>query len=458
MVQTSAYDPAARQPVLPDSLIGAAARFVACHEVGHSLGLRHNMRASDAYPTDSLRSPHFTRRMGGTSASIMDYARFNYVVQPGDGVKVTTPAIGPYDLMAIEWGYRWFPNEEQADQPLFTFLQKHQSKEYRYSEAQNQRTAIDPRALSEDLGDDAMRSARYGIANLKRIVPNIVKWTTTGRPGQTYDDASRLYAAIIFQWSLYAYHVLANVGGMYIENTTVGDGQRTFSFVPRERQERAVQFLMDEVLSAQPWLFAAPLTQYTYINRRTPVGVQEMSPAYSLTNQQSYILWDLLDNNRLVRMLENERQNGSAQAFTAIELVDRLHRHIFRSTIAGRNPDIAERSLQKNFVDVLITAAAEQEGVKLNKKLAAGSVSRYGTSANEPCTLFHPRELSSASRIIELTGSQATRVSDAISVKRGELLRILQLLRSRLATANTAARLHYEDVSLRIQTALGLRK
>ena len=458
MVQTSAYDPAARQPVLPDSLIGAAARFVACHEVGHSLGLRHNMRASDAYPTDSLRSPHFTRRMGGTSASIMDYARFNYVAQPGDGVKVTTPAIGPYDLMAIEWGYRWFPNEEQADQPLFTFLQKHQSKEYRYSEAQNQRTAIDPRALSEDLGDDAMRSARYGIANLKRIVPNIVKWTTTGRPGQTYDDASRLYAAIIFQWSLYAYHVLANVGGMYIENTTVGDGQRTFSFVPRERQERAVQFLMDEVLSAQPWLFAAPLTQYTYINRRTPVGVQEMSPAYSLTNQQSYILWDLLDNNRLVRMLENERQNGSVQAFTAIELVDRLHRHIFRSTIAGRNPDIAERSLQKNFVDALITAAAEQEGVKLNKKLAAGSVSRYGISANEPCTLFHPRELSSASRIIELTGSQATRVSDAISVKRGELLRILQLLRSRLATANTAARLHYEDVSLRIQTALGLRK
>ena len=458
MVQTSAYDPAARQPVLPDSLIGAAARFVACHEVGHSLGLRHNMRASDTYPTDSLRSPHFTRRMGGTSASIMDYARFNYVAQPGDGVKVTTPAIGPYDLMAIEWGYRWFPNEEQADQPLFTFLQKHQSKEYRYSEAQNQRMAIDPRALSEDLGDDAMRSARYGIANLKRIVPNIVKWTTTGRPGQTYDDASRLYAAIIFQWSLYAYHVLANVGGMYIENTTVGDGQRTFSFVPRERQERAVQFLMDEVLSAQPWLFAAPLTQYTYINRRTPVGVQEMSPAYSLTNQQSYILWDLLDNNRLVRMLENERQNGSAQAFTAIELVDRLHRHIFRSTIAGRNPDIAERSLQKNFVDALITAAAEQEGVKLNKKIAAGSVSRYGISANEPCTLFHPRELSSASRIIELTGSQATRVSDAISVKRGELLRILQLLRSRLATANTAARLHYEDVSLRIQTALGLRK
>ena len=457
MVQTSAYDRAARQPVMPDSLIGAAARFVACHEVGHSLGLRHNMRASDAYPTDSLRSPHFTRRMGGTSASIMDYARFNYVAQPGDGVQVITPAIGLYDLMAIEWGYRWFPNEEKAEQPLFAFLQKHQGREYRYSEAQNQRTAIDPRALSEDLGDDAMKSARYGIANLKRIVPNIVKWTTTGKPGQTYDDASRFYAAIIFQWSLYAYHVMANVGGMYIENTTVGDGQRTFSFVPRERQQRAVKFLLDEVLSPQPWLFATPLTQYTYINRRTPVGVQEMSPTYSLTNQQSYVLWDLLDNDRLVRMLENERQNGSSRAFTAIELVDLLHQHIFRSTIAGRNPDIAERSLQKNFVDALITAAAEQEGVKLNKKLSEHSP-RHIAQTTEPCTMGCPRELSSAPRIIELTGSQATRVSDAISVKRGELLRILKLVQTRKASANTAARLHYEDVMLRIQTALGLGK
>ena len=218
-----------------------------------------------------------------------------------------------------------------------------------------------------------------------------------------------------------------------------------------------MKFLLDEVLSPQPWLFATPLTQYTYINRRTPVGVQEMSPTYSLTNQQSYVLWDLLDNDRLVRMLENERQNGSIRAFTAIELVDLLHQHIFHSTIAGRNPDIAERSLQKNFVDALITAAAEQEGVKLNKKLSEHSP-RHIAQTTEPCTMGCPRELSSAPRIIELTGSQATRVSDAISVKRGELLRILKLVQTRKGSANTAARLHYEDVMLRIQTALGLGK
>ena len=244
---------------------------------------------------------------------------------------------------------------------------------------------------------------------------------------------------------------------MYLENTFVGDGKRTFSFVPRERQQRAVQFLLDEVLSPQPWLFSTPLTQYTYINRRTPVGVQEMSPTYSLTNQQSYVLWDLLDNERLVRMLENEKQNGSTRTFTAIDLIDKLHNHIFSTTIAGRNPDIAERSLQKNFVDALITAAAEQEGVKINKKLN-NRTQRYINATSETCSMGCPQHLSSAPRIIELTGSQATRVSDAISVKRGELLRILKLMKARMGSANTAARLHYEDVALRIQTALGLSK
>ena len=118
MVQTSAYNPAARNVVLPDSLIGDAARFVACHEVGHSLGLRHNMRASNAYPTDSLRSRSFTDKIGGTSASIMDYARFNYIAQPGDKIVKNSPNIGPYDLMAIEWGYRWYPNEGVAKNEL----------------------------------------------------------------------------------------------------------------------------------------------------------------------------------------------------------------------------------------------------------------------------------------------------------------------------------------------------
>ena len=249
MVQTGAYNKEARHYELPEALIGDAARFVACHEVGHSLGLRHNMIASNAYPTDSLRSKSFTDHVCGTAASIMDYARFNYVAQPGDGIQQISPQIGPYDLMAIEWGYRWFPDEKKAASAQQDFLKKHSGKEFRYSETQSQRTAIDPRSLSEDLGDDAMKSAAYGIANLKRVMPNIIDWTRTGEPGQTYDEASKLYQGVIFQWSLYLYHVLANVGGMYIDNTTIDDGKPTSTFVEKDKQKRAVQFLIDEVFT-----------------------------------------------------------------------------------------------------------------------------------------------------------------------------------------------------------------
>ena len=449
VVQTGAYNKAARQYNLPDSLIGDAARFVACHEVGHSLGLRHNMMASNAYPTDSLRSKSFTDRVGGTAASIMDYARFNYVAQPGDGVKMISPHIGPYDMMAIEWGYRWYPSEKEAAKWQYEFLGRHSGKEYRYSEAQSQRTAIDPRALSEDLGDDAMKSARYGIENLKRVVPNIINWTRTGESGQTYDEASKLYQGVIFQWSLYLYHVLANVGGMYIDNTTVDDGKPTFTFVEKDKQKRAVQFLIDEVFTYPKWLFRSELRKYTFINKNTPLGVQEQSPDYALQNQQSYMLWDMLDNNRLLRMFANEQANGK-KAFTAIEMMDMLHKHFFAGTIAGKTLSLDERELQKNFVDALITAAAQQEGVKINKKLNGMASIIDLPEHNWQCS-----SLSSASRTIDMGGTQTARVSDAISVKRGELLRILSLLKTKRNTGDTATRFHYEDVIMRIQTALG---
>ncbi|MFB9897864.1 zinc-dependent metalloprotease [[Hallella] seregens] len=434
MVQTAATDPRARTLQLPDELIGDAVRFVACHEVGHSLGLRHNMIASAAYPTDSLRSRSFTDRVGGTSASIMDYARFNYVAQPGDGVRVMSPHIGAYDKMAIEWGYRWYPVGTDERAALDTYLRAHNGREYRYSEAQPQRSAIDPRALSEDLGDDPVKSARYGIANLKRVMPHLVDWTRTGEPGQTYDEASAYYAAVVSQWRLFLYHVLANVGGMNLERPTIDDGKPAYTFVNKGRQREALQFLLDEVLGYPRWLFDTPLSRKILIQRTTPNGTEEQEPAYLLKNQQNYILWDLLDNARLVRMYENEMQNGKA-AFAPVEMMDMLHRHIFRTTMGGKNPDVMERSLQKSFVDALITAANAGEGVKINKHLDTPS-------------------LSSGQRTVELTSSQVTRNSDAISLKRGELLRIQQLLRARKAGAALDARMHYDDILLRIQTAL----
>ena len=463
VVQTAAVNPAARTHHLPDSLMGDAARFVACHEVGHSLGLRHNMRASAAYSVDSLRSASFTSRIGGTSSSIMDYARFNYIAQPADGVKALSPHIGPYDLMAIEWGYRWFPNEEIAKVELGKFLQKHDKPLYRYSETQSARTAVDPRAMSEDLGDNAMKAARLGIENLKRIVPNIIKWTTTGEPSQTYDDAAKLYSGVLFQWSLYHYHVMANIGGIYLENTVVGDGRKTFEFVEKERQKDAVKFLLEDVLSYPEWLFGAEVTDYTYFLRNTPIGVIEEHPHFFLRNQQNYVLWDLLSNERIMRMLENEYKNGK-KAFTAYEMMDMLHDHIFSSTQKGKKLDVMERSLQKSFVDALITAAAEGQGLKLNKNLADSYEmhSLFEEENAKRCICCEEsmiqRGLSSAPRTLKLSSGQIDRTSDAISIKRGELLRILQLLDKKMKSADKETELHYMDLMNRIQDALDLPK
>lgn len=461
-VQTGAIDPKARGTKLPDEMMGDAIRFVACHEVGHSLGLRHNMMGSWTFPTDSLRSKSFTDKMNSTASSIMDYARYNYVAQPGDGVTAVSPHIGPYDIFAIEYGYRWYglPTPEAEKDVLYDFLNKHNGRLYKYSEAQDPRSAVDPRAQNEDLGDDPVRSSELGIANLKHIVPEIIKWTTTGEKGQTYEEASRLYYAVITQWNNYLYHVMANIGGIYIENTTVGDGVKTYTYVEKEKQEASLDFLLNEVLCYPRWLFDTEISDYTFLLRKNPTGVIEYAPSQILKNTQGYIFWDLLSNDRLMRMLENELKNGK-KAFTVVEMMDKMHNSIFATTIKGGTPDVMERNLQKGFLDALITAAAESEGVKINKQLTATSGNPYLFHHTPWCShdefAIEQAERMGARRELSFYGGQVNRISDAISVKRGELLRIKKLLESRRNTSDTAARYHYDDMILRINTALGLK-
>ncbi|MEG0559239.1 MAG: zinc-dependent metalloprotease [Muribaculaceae bacterium] len=452
-VQTGAINPAARALELPDSIMGDAIRFVICHEVGHSLGLRHNMMGSWAIPTDSLRSKDFTDKLNSTSSSIMDYARYNYVAQPGDGVTKLSPHIGTYDLFAIEYGYRWFGDVSSDDEKdnIYNLLQHNKGNLYKYSEAQSPRDAVDPRAQNEDLGDDPIRSSEYGIANLKRVMPNVIKWSSNGEKGQTYEEASRLYYAVANQWNNYLYHVMANIGGIYLENTTVGDGQKTYTYVEKEKQVASLKFLLNEVLCFPKWLFDTKISEYTYLRKNTPFGVVEYAPTQILKNAQAYVLFDLLSNDRLMRMLENELVNGK-KAFTAVNLLDGLHRHIFATTERGAIPDVMTRNLQKGFVDALITAAATNEGIKINKKIAEP---RLLDESHSFCN-HEDHERLGARRELSFYGSQINRTSDAISVKRGELLRIKDLLKQRLNTTDTAAKYHYKDIILRIDNALNI--
>lgn len=308
------------------------------------------------------------------------------------------------------------------------------------------RTIIDPRAQSEDLGDDVLLSARYGMDNLRKIVPEIIAWTGNGKPGQTYDEAAALYQEVIYQWSLYTYHALGYIGGYYIENTEVGDGLKTFTPVEADKQREALQFIIDEVLTYPDWLFGIPLTEYTYFHRKTPDNIIEEHPDIELRNQQNYILWDLLDNERMMRMLQNAQEYPTT-AFTPAEMMQMLHKAVFSSTLAHRQPTPQERYVQKSLVDALITAASANQGVKINKSLVERAAERSFCLEDE-------RSLSSDKREISFGSSQSNRCGDALSIKRGELMEIVKLCRKSLKRADPVNRMHYEDMMMRIQTAL----
>ena len=219
-LQTGAVDPAARGNTLPTEVMGNAVRFVSSHELGHSLGLKHNFGASYSVPVDSLRSKSYTAT-NGTASSIMDYARFNYVAQPEDGITQLTPKIGTYDKHAINWGYRWLdvqdPHEELPT--LNAWLREHENDpEYWYGE--QSREGIDPRSQSEDLSNDAVLASTYGLKNLRRIIPHVTDWTS--EEGKLQYEGGRLLMAIVFQWLAYADHVKTNVGGFYLNNVVAG--------------------------------------------------------------------------------------------------------------------------------------------------------------------------------------------------------------------------------------------
>lgn len=430
-VQTGIIDEKSRANKFTDEHMGEAIRFVSSHEIGHTLGLKHNMGASFSYPVDSLRNQSFCERMS-TASSIMDYARFNYVAQPEDNVTSLTPKIGEYDVFAIDWAYRYYPqNNAHAELPI---LKKKVAEAYKnpychYLPQQDMRTAIDPRAQSEDLGDDAVKASEYGLMNLKRIIPEILKWTTA--EGDDYLEAGKLINDIIGQWNLYSYHVLTNVGGIYLNNTTFGDGNTSYTFVPRDIQKKSTKYLINNVIKYPEWLFKNELFNYVYPVKDSPEGYREYSPFATYKNAQSYIFWDLLTNERLDRMITNEAQNGK-DAYTASELVNDLYQAIFAKTIQGASLSVIDRATQKGFIDALIIAADRNEVSKEKKSLMDNSINFSS----------------------ELIFSGPKRVSDAISVKRGILLRIERLLKSKLSVADEATRYHYEDMLLRIDKSL----
>lgn len=341
MIQAGTIDEAARKMQLDDELMGQLIRFVSSHEVGHTLGLRHNFGSSHTVPVEKLRDKAWVEANGHTP-SIMDYARFNYVAQPEDGITRAGifPRIGIYDKWSIEWGYRWLPQfQTPEDEVAFSnqsIIEK-QKTDVRYTFG-TESDPNDPRNQSEDLGDDSMLTSLYGIKNLKRIVPQILTWSY--EPNKSYAGAGEIYSGVVSQFNRYLGHVTKNVAGIYSNSITVEQTDEIArEFVPANIQKRAIAFLNEQLFTTPEWLIDRQLMEKAKI---LPMNV--------ICSLQSGVLARLINKNTLNKMSENEILNGK-KAYTSAQMFNDLKKVIWSNL--GQS-DIYKRNMQKAYVENLI--------------------------------------------------------------------------------------------------------
>jgi len=353
MLETGAANPLARSLPIDEGLMGEAMRQVIAHEVGHALGLPHNMMASSSYPVESLRDPEFAREMG-VSASIMDYARQNYVAQPGDGLEGADfiRQIGVYDNYAINWGYRVIPDADSpaAEKPTLHkwILEKADDPRYRFGA----RGGTDPRTQTEDLGDDPVRASTYGLANLKRVAPQLIEWTH--KDGENYDDLDELYGELLGMFSRYTGHVVTVIGGVYQDLKTSDQVGHVYTTVPGEKQRAAFEFLAREVLATPTWLLDPEIL------RRVEGGGNMERVRYI----QNRTLGQLLDAARLQRMVEAETLPADDR-YSASELLEDVRTAVWGDVASADTSDPYRRILQRTHVERLeglMTSSASGRG------------------------------------------------------------------------------------------------
>ncbi len=351
MVQTGAANPDARSLPISNELMAEAMEQVITHEIGHAIGLPHNMIASSSYPVDSLRSASFSRRMG-VAPTIMDYARQNYIAQPGDGLQPLDflRHIGPYDHYSVNWGYRVIPGADTPDDELDTLdrwiVERAGDPMYRYL-PQGGLGVSDPRAQTEDMGDDPVRASEYGMANLKRIVPNLVAWTT--RPGEDYGDLAEIYGEALGQWNRYVGHVLTVVGGVNVDLKTSDQVGPVYDALPRGRQKAAMGWLSREVFEAPLWLNDAAILE------RIGPGRAGLSV---LSARQAGILRRLLDPRRLAML--SELETSAADPYPLVEFLDDTRAAVWRDLSRVSAIDGYRRALQRAYLERMESLMTEQ--------------------------------------------------------------------------------------------------
>ena len=361
-VQCGAVESRARKENTDMELLGEMIRYVAAHEVGHTIGLKHNMRASYAFPVDSLRSPGFTER-NGTTPSIMDYARFNYIAQVGDNVTaLAPPRMGPYDVFAIKWGYKpIFEAESPKDEyPILNawIMEKADSLIYRYGDQQMD-LGLDPASQNEALGNDAIKASTYGVINAKYIMEHLVEWTT--RETEDFDFLNHMNSELVTQYNRYLRHVITYIGGVYIYKLVEGEEGQYFNPISREKQKEAVAWIFNELRTQPDWMLNKE------IERRLGSRRNELFKLQS----------EILDN--LMNPVLISRINLYHSDYSTEEFLSDIHKNIWLITEKGKPLTEFEKNLQASYIHNLI------------------GMSRASVGDSRPKTESVPDELSSSS-------------------------------------------------------------
>jgi len=343
-IQTAQIDSRVRSVTLPEEVMQEGIRYVTAHEVGHCLGLMHNMAASAAFPVDSLRSVTFTRKYG-TTPSIMDYARYNYVAQPEDkGVKLTPPQLGEYDLYAIKWLYTpLFVTPQKEREILDRWISENAGNPiYRYGKQQVY-ARYDPSAVEEDLGDDPIKASDYGIRNLKYIMSHLNEWLEN--EDKDFTHRQTLYSQLLMQYKRYINNVLMNVGGMYLYDIKTGDAPGVaYKSVPKEVQRASVDFLLKELYDMD-WLNNEELL------RNLP---PQKNQALEMQIGTASIFKNLLTIKKKNAVILSAAQ--SEDPYTLEEYLNDIYRTVWAKTIAGKSLEPIDKTYQTDFIISMISA------------------------------------------------------------------------------------------------------
>jgi hypothetical protein len=374
-LQVGPLDPRAQKLPLPDDLMGRLLEFVLAHEVGHTLGFQHNMKASSMYPQEKVRDAEWVKKMGH-APSIMDYSRFNYVAQPEDNIPVANlvPGIGPYDIWATVWGYKPIPGAKTSDdeKPTLNQWAREQDKTPWFRFSTSGSGGSDPGELTEAVGDaDAMKSTAMGIKNLHRVAKMLMT-ATTGKDGEPYEDLAELYGRMLGQWVLELNHVAAIVGGFNSQEKYTGQEGVVFTPVPKTRQADAVKFLSENAFATPTWAIDRDI-----LRRIEPIGALSR-----VRNAQNSVLGNLLNSARFARLVEQEAIDGSS-AYNPAEFLTDVRKGVWKELDSAQvKIDAYRRNLQRAYLDQ-VNNKLNGPAQTLPAGLPAGFASQFASSGDE---------------------------------------------------------------------------